>query len=505
MKSVLVIGAGIGGIATAARLARHGYQVTIIEKNEQAGGRCGQLMKDGHRFDTGATLYLMPDLYAQTFTDLGENIDDHLDLRRIDPTYQINFHDGITLNLTSDLNVMQAQLESIEPGSFGGFLRYLNEGRNHYNLSLKHLVERNFRTLPEFCSPSNLLLLFRLKALVNHMEHMANFFKNPRLKIAFTFQNLYMGLNPFDAPAIYSLLQYTELSHGIWFPMGGMYSIIEALVRIARRYGVRFVYNASAKKIITTDNLATGVALADGQQIQADLVVANADLCYVYSYLLPYSSMVNRLERKKHGYSAIVFYWGVARQYHQLGAHNLFLSGDDRQSFDPIFSKNTFPENPHFYVHAPVRIDPVLAPTGHDSLIVAIPVAHINETAPQDWDTIRKHFRKVVLHRLKDVGIIDLEEHLKFEVSFTPQDWQRRYNLTNGSTQGLSHNLTQMGYLRPHNRHNTYQNLYFVGASTHPGTGLPTVLVSARLTSERIFEEIGVPLKAYYPVSAVPR
>ena len=504
MKTVLVIGAGIGGIATAAQLARQGYQVTVIEKNEQAGGRCGQMVRDGHRFDTGATLFLMPELYVQTFTDLGEHIDDHLDLRRVDPSYHIHFHDGTYLALTSDLNSMQTQLEAIEPGSFGGFLRYLNEGRLHYKLSLKHLVERNFRSLPEFYSPRNFLLLFRLKALVNHMDNMANYFKDPRLKLAFTFQNLYMGLNPFDAPAIYSLLQYTEFAHGIWLPVGGMYSVIEALTGIAINLGVQFLYNAYVEQIIVKDRKATGVTLADGQQFEADLVVANADLSYVYRYLLPESNTINQLERKKHGYSVIVFYWAIDRQYPQLGAHNLFIADNDRQSFDSIFSNLTFSENLHFYVHAPVRVDPSLAPAGHDTLMVAVPVAHINETAPQDWEAIQKQVRKIILHRLREVGIIDLEEHLKFEVSFTPRDWQRRYNLTKGSTHGLSHNLTQMGYLRPHNRHKAYQNLYFVRASTHPGTGLPTVLVSARLTSERILEEIGVPQKASYRVSAVP-
>jgi phytoene desaturase len=504
MKSVLVIGAGIGGIATAARLARHGYQVTVVEKNEHPGGRCSQMFRDGHCFDTGATLFMMPSLYARTFTDLGECIEDHLDLRRVDPTYHIHFDDGTHLALTSDLNTMQSQLEAIEPGSFGGFLRYLNEGYLHYKLSLTHLVERDFRSLLEFCNPQNLLLFFRLKALVNHMDNMANYFEDPRLKIAFTFQNLYMGLNPFEAPAIYSLLQYTEFADGIWFPMGGMYSIIEALTGIAENLGVRFLYNSPVAHINVKDREATGVDLADGQRIQADIVVANADLPYVYSNLLPSTGITKQLERKEHGCSAIVFYWGVDRQYPQLGPHNLFMAGDDRQGFDPIFKDLTVPEAPNFYVHAPVRVDPSLAPAGQDTLMVALPVGHIDEGSSQDWDAIRKRVRKEVFHRLRQIGIFDLEEHLKFEVTYTPRDWQRQYNLTKGSTHGLSHKLTQMGYLRPHNRHKRYRNLYFVGASTHPGTGLPTVLVSARLTSTRIIEEIGLHQRASYQVNAAP-
>ncbi len=171
MESVLVLGAGIGGIAAAARLARYGYHVTVAEKCAQAGGRCSRLVQDGHTFDTGPTLFLMPQLYAQTFSDLGERMEDHLDLRRVDPTYHLHFKDGFKLALTSDLNAMQAQLEAIEPGSFGGFLRYLNEGHLHYKLSLTHLVERNFRSLPEYFNLKNLLLLFKLKALIKHYDH----------------------------------------------------------------------------------------------------------------------------------------------------------------------------------------------------------------------------------------------------------------------------------------------------------------------------------------------
>ncbi len=184
-----------------------------------------------------------------------------------------------------------------------------------------------------------------------------------------------------------------------------------------------------------------------------------------------------------------MFYWGVDKQCPQLETHNLFLAGDYRRSFDPIFKDLTVPEDPNFYVHAPARVDPSSAPKGQDTLMVAIPVGHINDAAPQDWDVIQKRTRQVVLQRLGEIGLFDLDEHIKFEVIYTPCDWQRRYNLTKGSTHGLSHNLMQMGYLRPRNRHSRYRNLYFVGASTHPGTGLPTVLVSARLVVERILTE----------------
>jgi phytoene desaturase len=494
--SVLVVGAGVGGIAAAARLARHGYQVTVAEKRERPGGRCNHLVRDGHHFDTGPTLFLMPELYAQTFADLGERLEDHLDLRRIDPTYRIHFDDGLTLALTSDLSDMHAQLEAIEPGSFGGFLRYLEEGYHHYRLALPHLVGCSLDNLFQFCSPKNVHLLFRLKLLVGHYANVGRYFQDRRLRAAFTFQDMYLSLSPYQAAATYSLFPYAELAGGIWFPMGGMVRVVGALTSIAEKSGVRFLYDAPVAQIDVAGRQATGVTLADGREIRADVVVANADLPYVYRQLLPDDGTADRLDRKRYTCSTVTFYWGVDRQYPQLGPHNLFLAGDYRQSFERILHDLTLPEEPSFYLHSPARVDPALAPPGQDTLMAVIPVGHIDDATPQDWGTIQTRARQFVLQRLAETGLSDLEEHLKFEVSYTPPDWQGRYNLTKGSTLGLAHNLTQMGYLRPRNRHARYRNLYFVGASTHPGNGVATVLISARLTTERILQDAAVPRRA---------
>ena len=495
MQSVLVIGAGVGGIAVAARLAQQGCQVTVLEKNEMPGGRCGVMIKDGYRFDTGATLYLMPELYTQTFNDLGERLEDHLKLMRVDPTYHIHFADGSKLALTSDLVTMHAQLEAFEPGSFQGFLRYLDEGCRHYKQALPNLVQRDFRSGLEFFNPSNLLRFIQLKALVNHQRNLGNYFNDPRLKIAFSFQNMYMGLNPFEAPAIYSLMQYTEFAGGIWYPMGGMYSIVEALVKIAEKWGVRFLYKNPVKQINIDGNTATGITLESGKQIDADTIITNADLPYAYSQLLPDCGENKRLEHKKYGCSALIFYWGLDRRYPQLSAHNLLMAANYRKSFDPIYEDLGLPDDPNIYVHVPTRLDTSLAPVGHDTLMIAIPCGHIDETSPQNWSTIQLNARQTVLNRLSSIGVSDISDHINFELSNNPYDWQTRYNLTKGSTHGLSHNLMQMGYMRPHNRHARYHNLYFVGASTHPGTGIPCVLVSARQVAERVMEETGVPVQ----------
>lgn len=500
--TAIVIGAGIGGIATAGRLARNGYQVTILEKNEQPGGRCNQIMRDGHRFDIGPTLFLMPEVFAETYAALGERMEDHLDLRRIDPTYRIHFDDGSQLALTANINAMQNQLEAIEPGSFGGFLRYLTEGNQHYKISLERFVGRNFYSLLDYFSLANLPLLFKLKALVKHYGNIGRYFKSPRLKAAFTFQNMYLGLSPYEAPATYSLLQYTELADGVWFPMGGMYRIIESLTQIAEKLGARFIYQAAVKQITHEGNEVTGVVLEDGRVFRADIVVANADLPYVYHHLLDDNSQ--KLDKKKYTCSAIMFYWGVDKVYPQLGHHNVFLAGDYKASFDRIFNDFTLPDEPSFYVHAPARTDPEAAPAGQDTLMVLVPVGHLDPNSSQDWPALQKRARTTVLAKLAEMGLTDLEQHLKFEVSYTPRDWQALYNLEKGSAFGLSHNFTQVGYLRPQNRHSRYHNLYFAGASTHPGTGLPIVLLSAKLATERILKEAKArqPYLALQPATA---
>ena len=488
--SAIVIGAGIGGIATAARLAKNGYDVTVLEKNETAGGRCNQFIKDGHRFDIGPTLFLMPEVWEETFASLGERMSDHLDLRRIDPTYKVYFEDGLQLELTSDIGKMQTQLEKVEKTAFSGFLNYIAEGNKHYKVSLEKFVGRNFLNIFEYFSLKNLPLLFQLKALGKHYKNTSRFFKDERLKAAFTFQNMYLGLSPYEAPVTFSLLQYTELAEGVWYPMGGMYAGIQSLVKIAEKLGVKFVYNAPVKKLKVEGSKVTGAELHDEREFFADIFVGNADLPYIYKELLPDAKEAKKLEDKLYTCSTIMFYWGVDKQYPQLAHHNVFLGGDYKASFDEIFEKHTLPDSPSFYVHAPARTDEAASPKGQDTLYVLVPVGHLDARAKQDWDAIIKRARETIFARLaKEFNITDLKEHIKFEEVYQPKTWKERFNLAKGAAFGLSHNFWQVGYLRPHNRHKQYKNLYFAGASTHPGTGLPIVLLSARLTTERILQE----------------
>jgi phytoene desaturase len=489
-RSVIVIGAGVGGLTAATHLAAAGWQVTVVEKNAHAGGRCDHFSREGHHFDTGPTLFVMPLLYEAEFRALGASLCEQLDLQRVDPTYTLVFDDGSRLMLTSDMRSMQEQLESIQTGSFQGLLRYLQEGDRHYRLVLDQLVNRDFRTASDFFNFRNLALIPSLQPFSNHYRHMSAYFDEPRLKSAFTFQDIYMGLSPFDAPATFSMMPYTEVAHGVWYPNGGMYRVVEALTGLARQAGVEFVFNAAVEQIEVDALHARGVRLAGGSRLHADAVLANADLPYVYQDLLPQDGMTAALSRKQFSCSVISFFWGVNKKYEALGPHTLFLADDYRENFESIDRDLGLPANPSLYLHAPARLDPAMAPPGGDTLTAIVPVGHMSGDGDQDWGRLRDEARQHVFRRLRSLGITDLESHLKFEEAFTPPSWARHYNLVKGATHGLSHRLTQLAYFRPPNRHPRIRNLYFAGASTHPGTGLPTAMVSGRLAAVRICEEL---------------
>ncbi len=489
--SIIIVGAGIGGIATATHLAQRGFDVTVLEKNARLGGRCDTFTRDDHHFDVGPTLYVMPHVYESEFEHLGISAQEVLNLQRVDPTYHLYFEDDSRLTLTSDMKRLSDQVEQFEPGAFRRLRAYLEEGAECYDLAMQRLVQRDFRRATDFFQPKNLPLLFQVKALTRHYRHMGAFFDDPRLKAAFTFQDMYMGLSPHQAPATFSLLQYTELAHGVWYPKGGMHRVVEALVGRATGAGARIHMNTPVQQIDVAAGRAGGVTLEGGESLKADIVLANADLPYVYRELLPQDGTAGKLARKRFSCSTISFFWGLDRKVLELEPHMLFLSEDYLGGFRAL-QESGMAEKPNLYVHTPTRLDPSLAPPDCDSLIGIVPVGHLDVNPDGDWQAIRDQARSAIFERMASVGIRTVRDHIKFEVCYTPCSWRKRYNLLKGATHGLSHTLTQLAYMRPHNRHARYRNLYFVGASTHPGTGIPSVLISARLAAERIADELGM-------------
>jgi len=489
-KTAVVIGAGIGGITTSVFLARNGYDVRIIEKNPFAGGRCAQLNKDGYRFDLGATMMLMPGIYKEVFGSLGISFEEGKDYFPLEDLYRIYFDDGSSLAFTTDQSRMKEQHELFEPGSFERSRKYVGEGYEIYRLGLEKLIARNFYNLFELVNFRNIGLFFRLKILISNWNFAKKFFNDRRLLMAYTFQNIYVGQSPFTSPALFAMVPAAELTEGSFHVKGGMFGIVQKMIDAATEAGVKFNYSKTVAGIKLNARKARSVVLDDGSEIEADIFVGNADLPYIYRELLPDKRKSKHLDNLKYSCSAICYHWGLDKTYPQLGQHSVFLSDGFREGLDRIFTDKTINDEPSFYVHAPVRSDKGAAPPGHDTLSVVVGAGHVDPSKKQDWNAMKESTRTAVIKRLKNAGLEDIEDHIKFEICHTPPDWEQVCNVSRGSVFGsLGHNILQMGYFRPHNRHDKYHNLYFVGGSTHPGNGIPNILMSSKLVAERIFKE----------------
>lgn len=486
-KSAIIIGAGIGGIATSIYLAKSGYNVSIYEKNSSAGGRCGQLIRDGHRFDLGATMLMMPGIYRDIFNSLGIPLFENGDITPLEDLYKIYFDNNEVITFSPDSEKMKIQHEKIEPGSFSKSQKYVTDGYEIFQIGMNKLIGRNFDNIFQFANLRNVGMLIKLKTYISNWAYAKKFFKNNHLRMAYTFQNIYVGQSPFDSPALFSMVPAAELTEGSFFPKGGMYSIVEKLVNAAKAEGVKFNFNMAAKKINVYGKKAESVLFENDTVIKADIIIANADLPYVYRKLLPDKRLSEKLDKKNYSCSAICYHWGLDKVYPQLGHHSVFLSDGFQEGLDKIFIDKSVSESPSFYIHAPCRTDPSAAPPNHDTFSFIVGAGHVDKMKKQDWNDLKIKTRAALIRRLKQLGLEDIEDHIKFEICYTPESWESACNISRGSVFGsIGHNIMQMGYFRPHNQHSRYKNIYFVGGSTHPGNGIPNILLSAKLTSERI-------------------
>jgi phytoene desaturase len=494
-KRVAVVGAGVGGLAAAIRLRVMGFEVEVFEKNPMIGGRMGCLEGAGFTFDTGPTLLLMSDVYRELFKVAGRDLDDYVELMPLSPNYRIHFADEDSIVVSRSLSELIPELERIEPGVTPRFYRFLHDACSKYRLARSEFVERDFENATDFFGIRNLWLLLKTRALKKYYRSVSKFFKTDKLRQAFSFQTMYLGLSPFEAPAVYSLLPYTELAEdGLWFPRGGMYRLIEGFSRLADELGVRVHTNRPVEKIIVTKGRAGGVLMASGEEIGADAVLANADLPYVYRSLLPESALRDfRLrppQRLKYTASSFMLYLGLNRKYEHLLHHNVYISKDYRRNFEAIFREGVLPEDPSFYTNAASRTDADAAPEGMEALYVLVPVPHLGPNV--DWGHELEPFKERVYDLLeKRAGIEKIREHIVFEATQTPEGWREAYNLERGAAFGLGHGISQVGYFRPPIASKYVKGLYFVGASTRPGTGVPLVTIGARLAAERIRREVG--------------
>src|SRR5215203_1843200 len=492
-KRVVVIGAGMGGLAAAIRLAATGFEVEVFEKNEQLGGRVGRLEAGGFSFDTGPSLLLMTDTYRELFSSAGRDLDDYVKLMPLDANYRVTFGDGDALTIRRTLPELIKELERIEPGVTPRFYRFLEDACHKYRLGRSEFVERDFEKAKDFFGVRNLRLLLKTRAVNNYYRRVSKYFDSDKLRQAFSLQTMYLGLSPFEAPAVYSLLPYTELAEdGLWFPEGGMYSLVEAMERLATELGVRFHLNRPVEEVVVTKGRARGVRVGGGE-IGADAVLVGADLPYAYRELLKGLAdgdfKFRRREKLEYTASAFMLYLGIDRKLDHMLHHNFYLSGRYKENFEAIFRHRRLPDDPSFYAVVPSKTEPDMAPQGKASLFVLVPVPHLGPNV--DWEREGTSFKERVYDLLeRRCGV--RRDWVVFERVRTPLDWRDEYNLEEGAAFGIGHGILQVGYFRPPMVSKAIEGLYFVGASTRPGTGVPLVTIGARLVAERIEREIGL-------------
>ncbi len=487
-----IIGAGMGGLAAAIRLARTGFEVDVFEKNSETGGRMGRLEADGFTFDTGPSLLLMTDTYRELFSFAGRNLGDYVELIPLDGQYRVIFGDGDVLTMRRALPELIQELERVEPGVTPRFYRFLEDACRKYRSGRKEFVERDFEAARDFFGLRNLRLLFETRALGNYYKNVSRFFRTEKLRQAFSLQTMYLGLSPFEAPAVYSLLPYTELAEdGLWFPKGGMYALVQAMERLARELGVRFHLNSPVEEITVHKGKARGVRVGD-EEIEADAVLANADLPYAYRDLLGGSAdgdfKFRKREKLDYTASAFMLYLGIDRKLDGMLHHNFFLSSRYKENFEAIFRDHRLPEDPSFYAVVPSKTEPRMAPEGMDNLFVLVPVPHL-AGSDVDWTRDGAAFKEKVYGLLERRCGLD-RRSVVYEKVKTPLDWRDDYNLEEGAAFGLGHGILQVGYFRPPMVSAAVDGLYFVGASTRPGTGVPLVTIGARLVAERMAREV---------------
>lgn len=520
-KKVIIIGAGVGGLATAARLSRAGLDVTVIEKNEFSGGRCSLIHKNGFRFDRGPSFYLMPEVFEDLFDDLNETVSDWYELKKCEPNYVLHFDDRETFTLSSDLPKMKAEIERFEgkPG-WARFLKFMAEGQSHYETSIAEVLSKNYPSFLSILKPRLALTAIKIHVFDKLHRRARNYFWTDRLRRAFTFSSMYLGMSPYDAPATYNLLQYTELAQGVWYPIGGFHRLPQALESITKKNGGRILYSSPVKRILISSSRtqasspfqkqeeeAEGVELETGEKIYADAIISNADLVWTYQNLLPTSHYSKSLERSKLTCSSISFYWAINRKLNSLVTHQVYLAKEYRKSFEIIFDQHDLPNEPSFYINLPSRIDPSSAPEGKDAMIILVPLGHLTTTDDDsrsssiDWKTKIDHARDFVLKTIES-HLLDhssdlkkderFEDLIEFEIVQSPENWKEDFNLYKGSILGLSHHLLQVINFRPKISHDSIKRMYFVGASTHPGTGVPVVTCGSKLTSEAVLQDFKI-------------
>lgn len=491
MKSVIIIGSGMGGLAAALRLRHMGFDVTVLEKRSRPGGRTNVLEENGFRTDTGPTLLLMKDTFEETYRAIGQDLNQRIRFKVLDPNYRIYFHDDTHVDLFGNMVQLGDEVERIEPGARERLFRFIGESARKYELGMGY-VTRNFDHITDLANPSAGVRMLSTRALQNLYGHVGSFFESDKLRKAFSFHSMFLGLSPYDAPAMYCMITYADFVGGMHYPIGGIYAIVEDMVALAREMGVEIRTDAPVAEIVVENGRANGVRLDSGERINADVVVSNADLPYTYKKLIAPQHRRDytdaRLDKLQYACSGYLLFLGVDRVYSHLRHQALYFSEDYRANLDAIYKTKTVPEHPSFHLNAPTVTDPSLAPPGHSLLYVLAPMPNLDSQV--DWAEAAPIVRERLVQQLERIVDPDLRQHIVWEREYRPTDWQNDVNAVYGTAFGsLAHGFLQSSYFRPHNKARDIAGLYFVGQGTYPGIGMPMVMISARLLAERLAAE----------------
>ena len=483
---VIVIGAGAGGLSTAILLAKKGYDVTVVEKNASFGGRGDVFSAKGFQFDMGPSWYLMPDIFEHFFSLVGENISDYLDLKRLDPSYKIWFEEHPKpVEMTSDLERDSKIFESFEPGVMKKINIYLKEAAAKYNISKQTFIYKPFNSVFDFIDKRTIFLWTKFSVISSFHKHIASFVKHPLLRKILQYPLVFLGTSPYKAPAVYSLMNHIDFEMGVFYPMGGMTKVFKAFYDIAKKNGVKFIFNTPVNKILVENKKAIGVSTTKGKHM-ADIVVSNADYQFTEMQLL---DKKHRQFSEKYwssrtmAPSGFILYLGIKKQFKELVHHNLFFAKQWKESFEAIFKGQKLPQSPSYYICAPSKTDPSVAPKGCENLFVLVPTA-TNLTL--DEKTIKNYRDKIIKHITVTMKTKGLEENIVFERIFTGHDFSSIYNAYKGTALGLAQNLTQTAVFRPKTKSVKLNNLYYTGANTNPGIGVPMCLISSQIVYKRI-------------------